>query len=115
MIFLIYCIHICFIPVINKPTRVSKTSATIIDHIWTNDMHNYSFSGILYTSVSDHFPLSSSFTRSNLKSNCSVSKFSKRVFTDENIDSGVNESFDIYLNHFLFLYNKHFPKKRIHS
>lgn len=44
-----------FYPCINKPTRVSKTSATIIDHIWVNDIDMVSKSGILLLDVSDHF------------------------------------------------------------
>ncbi len=42
-------------PCINKPTRVNKSSATIIDHIWTNNNDIISQSGILLTDVSDHF------------------------------------------------------------
>ena len=48
--------QINFIPVINKPTRVSRSNATIIDHInanhfLNNDMH----SGIITADISDHF------------------------------------------------------------
>ena len=44
-----------YYPCINKPTRVSKQSATVIDHIWTNDLETVSKVGILLTDVSDHF------------------------------------------------------------
>ena len=44
-----------FYPCINKQTRVSKASATIIDHIWVNDVDMVSKSGILLLDVSDHF------------------------------------------------------------
>ena len=47
-----------FVPVINKPTRIGKTSATIIDNIFTNSKDFDScFSGILYTDITDHFPI----------------------------------------------------------
>ena len=47
-----------FIPTINRPTRVKKESATLIDNIFCNDLsNNPHFSGILYTDVSDHFPV----------------------------------------------------------
>lgn len=47
-----------FIPLINKPTRVSNVSATLIDNIYCNDVHsNQVFKGILYTDISDHFPI----------------------------------------------------------
>ena len=42
---------------INKPTRVTKYSATIIDNIITNDIIDTSFfHGLLLTDISDHFP-----------------------------------------------------------
>lgn len=47
-----------FFPLINRPTRVTEESATIIDNIFTNspalDSHK---SGILPTDVSDHFSI----------------------------------------------------------
>ena len=47
-----------FIPVINKPTRVSRNNATIIDHINTNYfLNNYLHSGIITADISDHFPI----------------------------------------------------------
>ena len=47
-----------FIPVINKPTRVSLNNATIIDHISTNHfLNNYLHSGIITADISDHFPI----------------------------------------------------------
>ena len=46
------------IPVINKPTRITKTNATLIDHILTNNFFNSnSFTGIVKTDISDHFPI----------------------------------------------------------
>ena len=46
------------IPVINKPTRVSRNNATIIDHINTNHfLNNYLHSGIIRADISDHFPI----------------------------------------------------------
>ena len=47
------------IPVINKPTRITKTNATLIDHILTNDFVNTNSStGIVRSKDSDHFPIS---------------------------------------------------------
>ena len=47
-----------FIPLINRPTRVTEGTATIIDNIFTNS-HDISrfLTGILPTDVSDHFPI----------------------------------------------------------
>ena len=46
-----------FIPVITMPTRIKHQSATLIDHIWRNKMCNNFKSGILISSLSDHFPV----------------------------------------------------------
>ena len=48
-----------FFPAITKPTRVTEKSATLIDNIFHNCYSevSISFSGILYTDVSDHFPV----------------------------------------------------------
>ena len=50
-----------FIPLINRPTRVSEYSATIIDNIFTNVIEllgeERALSGILYCDISDHFPI----------------------------------------------------------
>ena len=51
-----------FFPTINKPTRVTSTSASLIDNIWTSNLHNHQVSGIHYTSISDHFPIFSIFS-----------------------------------------------------
>ena len=44
-------------PTILRPTRVTATSFTIIDKIWTNDYENVKASGILRCCPSDYFPL----------------------------------------------------------
>ena len=44
-----------FHPCTNKPTRVSSCSASIIDHIWSNDLNINRINGILLTDISDHF------------------------------------------------------------
>ena len=37
-----------FIPLITKPTRVTKSSATLIDHMYTNNPSCENMSGIIY-------------------------------------------------------------------
>jgi hypothetical protein len=47
-----------FFPMITKPTKVKGDSATIIDNIYCNNMDNMDIcNGILYTDISDHFPV----------------------------------------------------------
>ena len=46
------------IPTINKPTRVTKHTATVIDNIITNCILNSDFkSAIVKMDLSDHFPI----------------------------------------------------------
>ena len=48
-----------FFPVITKPTRVTDQSVTLIDNIFCNNYvdNSSSLAGILYTDISDHFPV----------------------------------------------------------
>ena len=48
-----------FVSLINRPTRVTKNSATLIDNIFTNCYCNIenTFQCLIYTDVSDHFPV----------------------------------------------------------
>ena len=39
---------------INQPTRLTPTTATIIDHIWCNNQAQYAHRGVLDTGLSDH-------------------------------------------------------------
>ena len=48
-----------FIPIINRPTRVTRDTCTLIDNIYTNNyiIKNDNYSGLLTTYISDHFPV----------------------------------------------------------
>ena len=48
-----------YVPLINRPTRITHHSATIIDNIFTNNHEALikSHQGILVTDLSDHFPV----------------------------------------------------------
>ena len=48
-----------FIPLITRPTRITPTSASLIDNIFTNDHINLinSLQGILVTDITDHYPI----------------------------------------------------------
>jgi hypothetical protein len=72
-----------FIPRILKPTRITHRSATLIDHIITNDITYSSTSGIIINDVADHFAIfyictSTLYnTKSEIKEN--------RLITEQNI------------------------------
>ena len=42
---------------ITKPTRISQTTTTLIDNIFTNCIHNEFDAGILCLDISDHMPV----------------------------------------------------------
>ena len=44
-------------PTISLPTRITPTSATIIDNIFTTDFYRPISSGLLVTDISDHLPI----------------------------------------------------------
>ena len=45
-------------PLINKPTRVTDNSTTLIDNIFSNEVLNENMiNGIFYTKITDHFPV----------------------------------------------------------
>ena len=48
-----------FVPLVNRPTRISGQSATLIDNIFTNNYQNVceTMQAILVTDISDHFPV----------------------------------------------------------
>ena len=52
-----YLISKSLLPMITLPTRIKHKSATLIDHIWTNKVCDAYNSGIMITSLSDHFPV----------------------------------------------------------
>ncbi|XP_065664693.1 uncharacterized protein LOC136086327 [Hydra vulgaris] len=46
------------IPKISKSTRITNTSSTLLDNIFTNNIHNCLLeSGIIKTDITDHFPI----------------------------------------------------------
>ena len=42
---------------VDKPTRITKHSNTLIDHIYTNDVKSSIVSGIIIDDLSDHLPI----------------------------------------------------------
>ena len=46
-----------FYPLINKPTRITESTATLIDNIFTNQFSVETDNGLLVSDVSDHLPV----------------------------------------------------------
>ena len=119
-----------YISLLNRPTRVNRESATLIDNIFTNAFMNLenSFQCLIYTGITDHFPLihldlgaqesdSERFiTRQNLsmrnKRNftSAISTLDRKCIYDE---TDMQNAFTTFHSVLLDLYNTHFPKQKV--
>ena len=113
------------IPLIHEPTRVTDRSSSLLDNIFTNDSC-YIYSGILFTDISDHFPVYCICDTDILKSSCETD-FYKRDLNENNIimflqllystewylSSDVNSSYNNFVFKFTKLYNLCFPVKLV--
>ena len=66
------------------PTRITETSCTLIDNIFTNDLSNEHFSGILYSDINDHLPVFTLLSSKASQSKTFDSYILKRKFSDNN-------------------------------
>ena len=46
-----------FFPAIDKPTRITHDSATLVDNIFVNSVKHKLTSGIIHNDISDHYPV----------------------------------------------------------
>ena len=120
--------NMCF-PLINRPTRITSNTATLIDNIFTNNLDTYSFSGLLFTDISDHLPIFSFFYDQSLqdasdtyvtfrdKNKANLLKFQDRLrnfkWTDlEGYDDPIC-AYAIFHKSFMNIYNTSFPLRRV--
>ena len=67
-----------------KPTRIAHTSATLLDHIYSNSINDQTINGIVLSDVSDHFGmfhLETSYLKKQLQT-----PMLKRTYSELNID-----------------------------
>ena len=78
-----------FIPVINKPTRITNTTSTLIDNSFINFYEQSWKSGIIYENYSDHLPtfLIFPFSKDSLKSDPTVTNLQFRKFSAANYEA----------------------------
>ena len=120
------------LPLISRPTRVSETTSSIIDNIFCDnlsDVLNVS-PGVLYTDVSDHFPVFCIIKDAVLSSN--DNKFSFRCYSEDNIsafklaisqtdrsdvliDLDAKSAFTKFFTVFSHKYESAFPLRVMHS
>ena len=119
-----------FSQVISRPTRITDHSATLIDHIYTNQVHNITNTGIITYDISDHLATYVNialYDRLNSrhmieKKNASLEQFNFRtenldnfanLLRDEDWDNVLNESdtqlkYDMFATTYMTHYNTAF-------
>ena len=76
------------LPIITKPTRLTDHTATLIDHVYTNCLKNFT-AGILTVDITDHLPVfcivrtQPPRNNSNKKYFRDYSKFNKDLYLDD--------------------------------
>ena len=123
-----YCYS--YLPLINRATRVTETSATLIDNIFFNDFTRINTAqGILVSDTTDHYPI---FCQFSLSSSNNKKSFSYRHYSEININrfkeclsstawnqvTGLDDcqtSFTRFYEILLHIYTNCFPIKRGHK
>ena len=118
------------LPTINKPTRVGRSSATIIDNIFINNTHyNVIDAGILTSDISDHFPVFC-ITPFNEHSSSRVNYVTKRKYNDLNKakfesrmseinwnlcynESDCQKAFTFFYDNFMECFNYAYPRSNV--
>ena len=120
------------IPTINKPTRVTRKTATATDYILTNSFTNTVFKTVVFKSdITDHFPvcfiIPSSMKLTNNTTNTVIFKrvldtepielFKQKLYEtnwdDIEVSQNHDEAYKSFLNKFSDLYDTYSPKKQI--
>ena len=117
------------LPLITKPTRISKTSSTLIDNIFSNKINDNShLKGILTLDISDHFPIFYMMNTQKQKANPnppmakgrSINEKGLELFSQELSKEGLNAimgeadtqtSFTLFQDKLNKVFNKCFPYK----
>ena len=76
-------------PLITLPTRVTTTSSTLIDHIWSSQVENNTANYVIKTDITDHFPVMSIF-KCNEYSGNHPTFIRRRFFNQDSISDFCN-------------------------
>ena len=117
------------VPIVSKPTRVTKNNATLIDYITTNSfMNQENLTGILKTNIFDHFPIFTISVKHGLDSSDKKVTTRKRIINADSIQdfrdilsevnwenlysiSNPNDAYQYFLKVFSGIYDLVFPLK----
>ena len=115
-------------PLINRPTRITSHSATLIDNILTNNIDSHVVNELLFTDISDHLPIfsiwfveNSNFCQDHSiytfrdKSKENIKTFEKNIINcDWTTISSLNdptEDYTSFSDNFTRIFNECFPIK----
>jgi hypothetical protein len=120
-----------YFPTICNPTRITDSSATLIDNIFINTSNLILKSAIVYSDISDHLPIVIHM-ETNLTKNTCANVIKKRTFSDQCFVQFYSElsntenwrdvynflannctaaAYDSFLNQYKSIYDKCFPEK----
>lgn len=118
------------LPLINRPTRITQNTASVIDNIFTNDINaiEYGYKGILVTDISDHFPIFY-IGRETPKYSDDECRYARKFsyknklsflnglteidWTEIYMCRSAQQAFSLFHSIYLKLFDKHFPKGKI--
>ena len=125
-----------FKPLITKPTRITDTNKTLIDHIWTNDLRNSTVmkSHIIITDITDHLPCLTvvtnpdiwikgyrQITKRTINDTCKTNFRNKIADVKDALafhihnkhEKDINKKYNDYFDHITRIYNDCFPTRKI--
>ena len=85
-----------FFPLINRPTRITQHTATLIDNIFSNDLDQLesSINGLIFSDISDHLPI---FHLASLSSNTDVSEKGNNSHYNITVDKDISYNLASFL------------------
>ena len=112
-------------PLIDRPTRITLHSATLLDNIFTNVFDNKIKSGIFVSDITDHYPIFQITSLLSIKSHpdrlkynrsfshCNMRSFVNRVelayWSDAINENPVNRAYTLFVDKLTHIYDLCFP------
>ena len=119
-----------FLPTICHPTRITDSSSTLLDNIFSNNMQYKMETAILYSDISDHLPVlmhvDFKMQTNKLDTLRYIRLYSPELIENfkialggvdwvgicnEYISSDPNEAYNVFMKKFSLIFDEHFPQK----
>ncbi|XP_065662942.1 uncharacterized protein LOC136085555 [Hydra vulgaris] len=115
------------IPLINRPSRITENSITLIDNILTTDVYNNNIQkGIIKSDISDHFPIFLTINTILTPNTIKSQTIRKRIFNKKNLETfkyqlsmlnwkhinfneDINVIYNKFFNTFFSVYDANYP------